>query len=289
MNTKLIVFGFVIALVLCAVIASALSSSGTGDWNNISALSTGELLLKIKDYVEENGERFGWYSNSSNSSSYKSSYELDFISKNKYYHIVFIDFENDGIMDEFELSVARGNTDLTDKRNVGETIFERSCKLMPGRDPSILERKIFWDNNIDGSIEMYQFFSVLDYSNPEASDYDKGLKNEKLVDKRPNSIKDPKINRDFRRLASEVYEKLIITSMLASTPTPQLDSDGDGWSDDKERIIGTNPYSVDSDNDGINDPQDPNPIVPKRKILGFEAIFAIAGLLTIAYLTKRRE
>lgn len=73
------------------------------------------------------------------------------------------------------------------------------------------------------------------------------------------------------------------------TPTPsQLDSDGDGWSDEKEREMGTNPHSVDSDNDGINDPQDPNPTVPEKKVPGFEAVFAIIGLLAVAYLLRRR-
>jgi PGF-CTERM protein/uncharacterized repeat protein (TIGR01451 family) len=69
------------------------------------------------------------------------------------------------------------------------------------------------------------------------------------------------------------------------------DSDGDGWSDEKEREMGTNPYSVDSDSDGLNDPEDPNPTVPEKGegIPGFEAVFAIAGLLAVAYLVRRRK
>lgn len=78
------------------------------------------------------------------------------------------------------------------------------------------------------------------------------------------------------------------------TPTPistpsQLDYDGDGWSDEKERLIGTYPYSVDSDKDGINDPQDSNPTVPEKKTPGFEVAFTFAGLLAVAYLLKRRQ
>ena len=39
------------------------------------------------------------------------------------------------------------------------------------------------------------------------------------------------------------------------------DSDGDGWGDFKEKNAGTNPYNVDTDNDGIWDPHDPNPLI----------------------------
>ncbi len=59
------------------------------------------------------------------------------------------------------------------------------------------------------------------------------------------------------------------------------DSDGDGWSDEKEKEMGTDPYSVDSDGDGLNDPEDPNPTVAEEqeKTPGFEAVFALAGLV----------
>ncbi len=69
------------------------------------------------------------------------------------------------------------------------------------------------------------------------------------------------------------------------------DSDGDGWSDAKEQEMGTNPYSVDSDSDGLRDPEDPNPTVPEegKGLPGFEAVFAIAGLLAVAYLVRKRE
>ena len=39
-----------------------------------------------------------------------------------------------------------------------------------------------------------------------------------------------------------------------------LDSDGDGWSDSQETRAGTNPDSVDTDNDGYWDPYDSNPL-----------------------------
>jgi hypothetical protein len=43
---------------------------------------------------------------------------------------------------------------------------------------------------------------------------------------------------------------------------PQLDSDGDGWSDAHEKITGTATDNVDTDNDGYWDPHDPNPLDP---------------------------
>lgn len=75
----------------------------------------------------------------------------------------------------------------------------------------------------------------------------------------------------------------------SSDTSSQLDSDGDGWSDEKEHSLGTNPYSIDSDNDGLNDPEDPNPNAPEQKTPGFEAISAITGLLAVACLLRRGE
>ena len=43
----------------------------------------------------------------------------------------------------------------------------------------------------------------------------------------------------------------------------QLDSDGDGWSNAQEKIANTDPNSVDTDDDGYWDPQDPNPLDPR--------------------------
>ncbi|NOR49170.1 MAG: hypothetical protein GQ533_14205 [Methanosarcinaceae archaeon] len=45
-----------------------------------------------------------------------------------------------------------------------------------------------------------------------------------------------------------------------------IDSDGDGWSDEKEIEMNTNPYSVDLDADGLKYPEDPNPTVPEKKL-----------------------
>ena len=39
-------------------------------------------------------------------------------------------------------------------------------------------------------------------------------------------------------------------------------SDGDGWSDEQERINMTNPNDLDTDHDGIRDSKDSNPLYP---------------------------
>jgi len=43
-------------------------------------------------------------------------------------------------------------------------------------------------------------------------------------------------------------------------------SDGDGWSDEKEREMNTNPYRVDLDADGLKYLEDPNPAVLEKKL-----------------------
>lgn len=59
----------------------------------------------------------------------------------------------------------------------------------------------------------------------------------------------------------------------------EVDSDGDGWSDEYEQNIGTNPYIKDTDNDGLIDSQDPNPRLPEEKdICGPTAIVLLAML-----------
>ena len=68
-----------------------------------------------------------------------------------------------------------------------------------------------------------------------------------------------------------------------------IDSDGDGWSDEREREMGTNPYSIDSDGDGIKDSEDPNPNVPEKKTPGFKFILTITGLLVVAHILRNNK
>jgi len=181
-----------------------------------SSLSTNEIIQQIKNYVVKYGKSndvsFGRYSYEDEKyiDSEGINYEFDIINGNKYYYIVVDDYENDGVMDTINFHTAISNTDLTYMEQVDD-IFSRDCAMVAGRDPSILESRYFYDDGIDSHLEIYQSFSVLDYNLPSASDYDKGIINEKLVDERPNSITDSEINNDFRIVILEIYQNLIAT------------------------------------------------------------------------------
>ena len=47
-------------------------------------------------------------------------------------------------------------------------------------------------------------------------------------------------------------------NLIPSAPRPDLDSDGDGLSDAREKALGTDPLLPDSDSDGISDPDELN-------------------------------
>lgn len=58
----------------------------------------------------------------------------------------------------------------------------------------------------------------------------------------------------------------VMTVACSSNSESDVDSDGDGWSDEQEKVLGTNPYQKDSDQDGIIDPEDPNPLIVAEAI-----------------------
>jgi PGF-CTERM protein/uncharacterized repeat protein (TIGR01451 family) len=56
------------------------------------------------------------------------------------------------------------------------------------------------------------------------------------------------------------------------------------------QVGGEVPVGADSDGDGLKDPEDPNPTVPEeKKTPGFEVVFAIVGILAVAYLLRRKK
>ena len=72
------------------------------------------------------------------------------------------------------------------------------------------------------------------------------------------------------RLAIALIPTLLVALAITSigcggeagepTPTVALDSDGDGWTDSQEEIVGTDSHRVDTDGDGYWDPHDANPL-----------------------------
>ena len=72
---------------------------------------------------------------------------------------------------------------------------------------------------------------------------------------------------------------VVIVTMFAGCveeKSPIKDSDGDGWTDDQEKLMQTDPYKIDTDGDGIKDSEDPNPLVSGKGIAKLNA----AGIIT---------
>ncbi len=73
-------------------------------------------------------------------------------------------------------------------------------------------------------------------------------------------------------MSSKKYLRLCLVIILLSiflgciATQEKIDSDKDGWDDDYERSVGTDPFSNDTDQDGLLDPEDPEPLVPKEKV-----------------------
>lgn len=88
----------------------------------------------------------------------------------------------------------------------------------------------------------------------------------------------------------DAERKIQLTSELSvgKPKDTNIDSDSDGWSDEKEKMMGTNPYSRDSDGDGIADPADPNPLVPEKKMPGFTSLAFLTGLGVGFLIAKKR-
>ena len=62
------------------------------------------------------------------------------------------------------------------------------------------------------------------------------------------------------RLISGCFLLLMVISMVLGCQSKVIDSDKDGWDDEREAVEGTNPNKMDSDNDGFSDPRDCEPV-----------------------------
>jgi len=79
---------------------------------------------------------------------------------------------------------------------------------------------------------------------------------------RPNEEGHKIIFSTIKYSDGDTERKIQLTSELSvgKPKDTNIDSDSDGWSDEKEKMMGTNPFNRDTDGDGIADPADPNPL-----------------------------
>jgi hypothetical protein len=62
-----------------------------------------------------------------------------------------------------------------------------------------------------------------------------------------------------------------------------LDSDGDGWSDAEESLVGSDPQKSDTDGDGMLDMEDPDPLT-RDMLPDWILLIALAATLLIAFI-----
>lgn len=77
---------------------------------------------------------------------------------------------------------------------------------------------------------------------------------------------------------------MVDIELIRYDPGDYLDSDGDGWSDAEEAIVGTNPNRVDTDYDMIRDPQDDYPLEIADYVF---AVIIITSLVVGIFLWRR--
>jgi hypothetical protein len=188
---------------------------------------------------------------------------------------------------------------LKGKENDGDSLINRACneatfdKIDETGTMTIADQLAGYAKDYDPEIDVYEleivFVKGATYVGIYAC-YDATSKDESQAMSLIHSISVPE---------SQPAPTAAPTAKPTAKPTPTqlpppspLDSDGDGWTDEQEKIAGTSPYNVDTDGDGIWDPQDPNPLdsdippkaTPIPKPLGFEAIFAVTSI----YIGKKR-
>ena len=85
------------------------------------------------------------------------------------------------------------------------------------------------------------------------------------------------------KLRTEVSaDKMVDIELVGYESGNYLDSDGDGWSDAEEALVGSDPQKVDTDGDGILDPEDPAPLA-RDTLPDWSLPVALAAALAIAF------
>ena len=92
------------------------------------------------------------------------------------------------------------------------------------------------------------------------------------------------------KLTAEIEaEQMVDITLVELNSEYVLDSDGDGWSDDEETIIGTNPYKADTDGDGTKDPWDGAPLYNRDVRIAIIVISVIILLISFYLLTYKHR
>lgn len=152
------------------------------------------------------------------------------------------DSDNDGIDDLTELTVHNTNPTLSDTDGDG---VDDQTEITNGTNPNAL------DTDGDGVNDNEE---IANGTNPNMIDTDgDGLtdQQELTLGTNPNLADS---DNDGVADGIEVRQNLDpLNNTIPADVTPYLDTDGDGLTDDEERIKGTNPNLADSDNDGLPD------------------------------------
>jgi len=85
------------------------------------------------------------------------------------------------------------------------------------------------------------------------------------------------------KLRTEVSaDKMVDIELVGYESGNYLDSDGDGWSDAEETLVGSDPQNVDTDGDGMLDTEDPSPLT-RDTLPDWILPVALAASLVIAF------
>ena len=87
------------------------------------------------------------------------------------------------------------------------------------------------------------------------------------------------------KLRAEITaDEMVDIELIRYDPEDYLDSDGDGWSDAEESIVGTDPNKVDTDYDRLWDPEDPYPLEIPSYVL---PVVIITSLIVGIFIWRR--
>jgi len=91
-----------------------------------------------------------------------------------------------------------------------------------------------------------------------------------------------KMNHLTKLRAAVTADRMIDIELKRYESKDYLDSDGDSWSDAEEALVGSDPQKVDTDGDGMLDPEDPAPLT-RDTLPDWSLPMALAASMVIAF------